>query len=415
MISQTTHCPEKTWFNCLLLRSCGIPTVIDFVPVARVHTLGHEWNAIKLKNGTYPFEPFWVDSQRYLKAIYSGKVNEPKLGPINFPKVYRKTYELNINELLKHSINSNEVIPDFFKNPFQQDVTKDYLKTYDIKSAVLINTNNIEFGYACVMGEGQTWVPVDFGKINGKEIIFNSLGPNNIYLPVIFKSNSLVPTGYPVLLNEKGKSVLLKPDPRKRQSIKISYVAYPRPELEEYKEAFKGVTVEGSNSCKFENGKTLYKIQKAYEPGIHSMLINEPVKYRYIRILIPKLKIKLNEVKVFSSENGRQKEIIGSLISSYTEDNALFQKLLDGDLISNVIFNQISEKHKLLNKVWFGLDFKNSKTIHSIEIYFVFDSNIRKGGVYELLYWDFGWQSLGIKKLSQLIQFISRMFLKTLC
>jgi len=130
--SKMTHCPQKCWFNCLLLRSFGVPVTVDFVPVSRVHPLGHEWNVLKLKKGIYPFEPFWVESFRYLKPVYSRQIWHPKHGPLQFPKVYRKTFKMNISELFEYAVKTGEDIPPFFRNPFQKDVTNEYFKTYDI-------------------------------------------------------------------------------------------------------------------------------------------------------------------------------------------------------------------------------------------------------------------------------------------
>lgn len=53
--SRMTHCPQKCWFNCLQLRSFGIPVTIDFVPVSRVHELGHEWNSLKTERRSLSF------------------------------------------------------------------------------------------------------------------------------------------------------------------------------------------------------------------------------------------------------------------------------------------------------------------------------------------------------------------------
>jgi hypothetical protein len=89
LTSQSTNCPQKCWFNCLLLRSFGIPTTIDYVPACRVHEAGHEWNSIKLKGGFYLFEPFWLDSGRYLKAFYSRTKMHPEIGPIQCTKELR--------------------------------------------------------------------------------------------------------------------------------------------------------------------------------------------------------------------------------------------------------------------------------------------------------------------------------------
>ena len=396
--SRMTHCPQKCWFNCLLLQSFGIPTAIDFVPACRVHEVGHEWNIIKLKDGIYPFDPFWEDDIRYLKAYYGREKIHPKIGPIRFPKIYRKTYKLNISELFKHAILSGEGIPNFFQNPFLKDVTNEYFKTFTIESPIVRNLKNAGYAYACVMGSNQVWVPVDFGEIKKEKITFHSMGPGNVYLPSFYEIGNTIPAAYPILLNDKGFSSILYPDTVHTRRVDISYVAYPRAELNEYKEAFIGATVEGSNYKNFEKSEILYQVSELCEPGTYHIPINSLSKYRYFRLAIPKAKIKLNEIKFFNVKNGVENEVTGELISSNPKDNILFKKIIDGDLITGTVFTSLLETQENSDKIWIGYDFKVPMAISAFEFYFVFDANVRNQGIYELQYWDFGWKSLGIKK-----------------
>lgn len=396
--SQMTHCPQKCWFNCLLLRSFGIPVTIDFVPASRVHESGHEWNSLKLKEGFYPFEPFWKGRIEYLKSYYAREKIHPTLGPIQFPKIYRKTFKANISELLKHSISSGEEIPPFFQNPFLKDVTDEYFKTFPIETFIIKNIDKVDYAYACIMGSNQTWIPVDFGKTKRGKITFSSLGSENVYLPSFYISGNMVPAAYPILLSADGKRSVLCPDTFRTQKINISYVAYPRPELKEYKEAFIGATVEGSNDKNFEKSEILYQVNELCEPRTYHIPIYSRYKYRYFRFTMPKAKSKLNEIKFFNRKNGIENELKGELISSNPKDNSLFHNIIDENLITGVVFTSLSETNKLFDKIWIGCDFKYPVSVSAFEFYFVFDANIRKEGIYELLYWDFGWKSLGTKK-----------------
>lgn len=398
--SKLTNCPQKCWFNCLLLRSFGIPTAIDFVPACRVHDRGHEWNIIKLKDGLYPFDPFWegFGGMQYLKASYERIKIHPAIGPIQFPKIYRKTYKMNISELLNHAIHSDEEIPPFFQNFFLKDVTNEYFKTFTIESPIVRNIKSIGYAYACVLGPDQVWVPVDFGEIKKGKITFHSMGSENVYLPSFYEIGNTIPAAYPILLNDNGSTSILSPDTVHARNIEISHVAYPKPELKEYKEAFIGATVEGSNYKNFEKSEILYQINELCEPGTYHIPINSISKYRYFRFTIPKAKCKLNEIKFFIKKNGIENEVNGELISSNPKDNLLFQKIIDGDLITGTYFTELRETHKNSDKIWIGYDFKVPASISAFEFYFVFGANIRKEGIYELLYWDFEWKSLGVKK-----------------
>jgi len=383
--SKMTHCPQKCWFNCLLLRSFGVPVTVDFVPASRVHTLGHEWNALKLNEGIYPFDPFWNDSLRFLKPFYSRQMSHPDIGPLQFPKIYRKTFKMNISELFEYAVKTGEDIPPFFRNPFQKDVTNEYFKTFDIEVHLIKKMKNVDYVYACVLGQKQRWIPVEFGKIKSGKVLFKSLGPTNVYLPAFYKFDNLVFAGYPLLLSEKGNYQILCPDTTHTRRIKVSHVAYPQPVLKEYKEAFIGATIEGSNN-NFETSETLYHFNKIYEPGTYHIPFHSPAKFRFVRFTIPKGKLKLNEIK-------------GELISSNPTDNLLYQKIVDGDLTTGHVFDNLGDDKYFEHEVWAGYDFKKPVVVNAFEFYFVFNASIRKEGIYELLYWDFEWKSLG-KKVS---------------
>ncbi|MCK9414683.1 MAG: hypothetical protein M0Q53_20445 [Prolixibacteraceae bacterium] len=400
LISRMTHCPQKCWFNCLLLRSFGIPVTSDFVPSSRVHESGHEWNALRLKDGLYPFDPYWEDSLRYLKAIYAREKLHPRIGPIEHTKVYRKTFKINITELLEHAIRSGEEIPPFFRNPFLKDVTDEYLKTYAIETHVINNKTKADYAYACVFGYNQVWTPVEFGKIKKGKVTFNSMGSVNVYLPSFYQFGAIIPAAYPILLNKDGSSTVLCPYKSRTRRIEIAHVAYQRPELEVYKKSLIGCTIEGANNKNFDNSEVLYKIPNSCEPGNYRVPISADTKYRFVRITVPHLSLVLNEIKFFHKENGAEREIRGKIISSYPKDSTLLTRIVDNNFLTGVDFNSISEEHKRINKVWVGYDFKVPVSISAFEYYFVYYVNIRREGIYELFYWDNEWKSLGAKKTS---------------
>jgi hypothetical protein len=390
--SQVTHCPQKCWFNCYLLRSFGIPVTIDFVPACRVHDSGHEWNTLKLKDGTYPFEPFWLDSMRYLKSIYSGTKVHPTLGPIQFPKVYRKTFKTDVSEILMHALKTGEKIPLFFSNPFMEDVTKEYVKTYDVKISFSKSVKDVRYAYACVMGIRE-WVPVGYGKAGRNSVVFRSLGTGNVYLPAYFRNGRLEPLAVPCLLNVDGSLIFLNPDTFHTRNLEIPYVAYPRSDLEEYKASFIGATIEASNDKGFKISDTLCRINEMREPGTSRMGIRTTSKYRYVRFKIPRNKIKLNELK-FIDRNGN--EISGKLICSHPRDHIAFERLIDGNLLTGSDFNKLADSD---DGLWLGYDFERQVELSAFEFYFTFNARVRKNGIYELFYWNSDWRSLG-KKVS---------------
>ncbi len=392
LASKATMCPQRCWFNCLLLRSYALPVAIDMVPVSRVNPLGHEWNTLILKDGIYPIEPFWrEDGFRSLKEIYIRKVIHPAFGPIDMPKVYRKTFKQHGNELMTHAISSGEEIAPFFSNPNLIDVTQEYFNTFQIHSPIIKPIKQLKYAYACVLGTEQNWIPVDFGKVEDKSVSFNNLGSRNIYLPAYYHLGQIVPAAYPVVLHDSGDCVTLRPDLSKLKSINIREVAYRRPDEKEYEQGFLDATLEGSNDNKFKTYDVLYTFNQPVKPGIYNIKPLLRKKYRYYRfkIAIDK-KVKLNECNFFYNEDG--KEIEG-------EGRLMFSSLGSSDVKANADKNLVTAStlqsfEKSPIPVWLGYDFGKPVILNKFQFYYVHNSNIRKNGIYELLYWDFGWKSV---------------------
>ncbi len=400
--SQITRCSQRCWFNGLLLRSFGIPVAIDFVPSCRVHQSGHEWNTLKLKDGIYPFEPFWQDSLRYLKAVYSGKKEHPTIGPIRFSKVYRKTFKMNISELLEHALKTEEDIPPFFRNPFIRDVSNEYFQTYGLEVPIIKDVADLDYAYACVLGVNQTWLPVDFGKIRRNKIGFRSLGAGIAYLPCRYESGTLTPVAYPILLNDDGSPSVLCPDTTHLRELRIAQVAYPRPGLNYDKKAFNGVTIEASNDRNFKKSEILWQINRAYEPGTWYIPFHTNSRYRYVRLVLPCKKIRLNEIKFFEKSKESVKYIKGELISSSPRDSLIFKRANDSKLTTSFVATEIGSYNIPRDRIWFGYDFGQPVLFGGFEFYFAFDVSVRKKGVYELMYWDFEWKTVGIKRAASM-------------
>jgi hypothetical protein len=401
LLSLTTSCSQRCWFNSLYLRSFGIPATIDFTPASRVHEPGHEWNALKLKNGTYPFEPFWEEDIWQLKGIYSRLKEHSNLGSIQFPKIYRRTYQMHVTELLKHAMNTTEEIPPLFHNPFQKDVTKEYFKVFGFKSNLTDQKHDQNYAYACVMGANRRWIPVEFAKIKRGTVTFKDLGSNNIYLPSTYYSSTVIPSAYPVLLCKNGKAIVLSPDSKNTRTIKISDVSYRRPTLKRDRKCLVGAKVEGSDDKDFSKKEVLFKIDEAYKLKPNNIKLPSTTSYRFYRFTVPDLKDgKLDELKFFKLASGKQVEVRGKLISSYPKDSSMLKQCVDDDILTRVSFHNLSPAHKAMEEVWIGYDFKFPTEINSFEYHIRDVSGLRKDVTYELFYWDYEWKSLGREKAS---------------
>ncbi|HYQ57095.1 MAG TPA: hypothetical protein VEP89_07085, partial [Draconibacterium sp.] len=73
---------------------------------------------------------------------------------------------------------------------------------------------------------------------------------------------------------------------------------------------------------------------------------------------------------------------------------------VDKVVVTYVDFFSLSAKHKEMDELWFGYDFKEPVAVDAFEYYLRGDAYLRPGTTYELLYWDFGWKSMGKKKFN---------------
>lgn len=108
-------CNEFTQMILALMRSKGIPVVVDFIPQwpYKGGGGGHAWMVL---------------CNEKKKNVFFEASNHDQVGSLIYPeskfgKVYRRTYAIN-RELLR--MQSVELLPEFFRNVFFRDVTSEY-------------------------------------------------------------------------------------------------------------------------------------------------------------------------------------------------------------------------------------------------------------------------------------------------
>ena len=112
----------------------------------------------------------------------------------------------------------------------------------------------------------------------------------------------------------------------------------------------------------------------------------------------PTKNVMLREVNFYGFTNGEKRELKGEFMSSFPQHSNAMQEILDGDLLTGLDVKVLYDLYDYEDGPWWiGYDLKSAHSIHAFRFYYVFSVNVRMGGIYELLYWDFGWKSLGIK------------------
>ncbi|MCD7938391.1 MAG: discoidin domain-containing protein [Tannerellaceae bacterium] len=367
--------------SCILItsvmRAKGIPCMIDFTPQWPFQDGRHYWNIILKSSGKHSIIDW-----------FGGIPGAPHHEALKMAKVFRYTYAYN--EEIKNIINTEKYIPSFVKYPFLKDVTDEYMTTKDI-SVTLRKSIQSRYAYLAVF-DNQKWTPVHWGKIKNKKILFENMGKDIVYLPMIQTPAGLKGIADPILLTIQGEQHVLTPDTIHTQSLTLTR-KFPAM-INSYTIGHKiiGGCFQASNDPDFKHSVTVHSVEKF---GLTSEEINVDFlkeQFRYWRFLsTDNGNGNIAEILFYGKNN--DKPLTGQIIGTpeAPEDNPEYNKatVFDGNALT--YYNTVEKN------AWVGMDFGKPVSINKIIYYPRSDGNlIEIGDQYELFYWQNGnWQSLG--------------------
>lgn len=373
-------CNDYANLALFAMRASGVPVAVENVPHWGRGNNSHVFNAVYDNDGT------WHD--------FSGAEQNPDEHLVRFryeiPKVYRKTYSKQDSSLAMQC--GNEDIPDFFKNPYMQDVTQDYpfIEAKDIIVPLPDKTDR-KFAYLCVF-DRTGWVPIAWGKVFGKrQVSFNAIGPNIVYHSALYTDGALQLTGAPFLLDTLERITKYMP-----QKETIDYVLErknpPANNLMYLPATMLGSKFQGADNPDFQNAVTFHTIEKEPDFKYTTVASASQAVVRYVRyISSDKTWGNMSEVEFYAA--GSDMPLKGKVIGGY-EKSIYYprngaEKLFDGDPLTFFHTNDTLS--------WGGLELESPIVISKMRYIIRNDNNgIRKGHEYELLYMDNGsWKSLG--------------------
>lgn len=145
-------CEDFSVIATSVLRSHGIPTVIEYTPLLGWEAAGHGWYSLFTDKGVYL--PYTWGFQ-----VNPGDVFFPER---HMPKIFRRTYAAN-KEALKFVNNARY---QYGVDPFSIDVTSEYMATSDIEIPVNKRGLKDKYVYICTTNTN-SWIPVDYGTVKG--------------------------------------------------------------------------------------------------------------------------------------------------------------------------------------------------------------------------------------------------------
>lgn len=198
--------PDYALMAVLLMRSAGIPAVLDETPVGSRFTAATRWFVILSDRGEQ------LTSEWDLSTGISRDFFPYERGP----KVYRNTYAIN-QDRLEYQSKTKYLYPfDLGK----KDVTKQYFLTSDlslhvdkvtrkhlvdryvyIASAVRTSQDSDTVSTA-IHPEPEGWQIVDFGKMRHGEACFKNMGREVLYMALGYDGDKLIPITAPFILHK---------------------------------------------------------------------------------------------------------------------------------------------------------------------------------------------------------------------
>lgn len=371
-------CNDNAIIAMAVMRSFGIPVMIDFTYQWPFRSLGHTWNIVLANNGkNYSFVGCDSDPDILHKP-------ESKMA-----KVYRRTY--SINQEYVNLKSEAKILPPALDNVFMKDVSDEYMKTYDAIIPIVWK-QKYNYAYLAVF-DNKNWIPICYGRRVGNSFKFEKVGNNILYLPVYYTSNGIKPFSDPFILDIKGNVKSIKLKSHITQKMILNRKFYISQLKHEYIKNIEGSIFQAANKIDFSDAITLDGI---YKWSIKKDSINVSIckKYRFWRYFSNKksvcniAKLEFYDDNNFLLKNG---DIIGSKDPCPPLNGK--QSVFDQSVLS---FYQPPFD---VEYPWVGKDFKKPVIVSKI-VYVPRndDNNIKYGDLYELYYWNkFEWISLGKK------------------
>lgn len=335
-------------------RAAAIPSAFDFVPAWAATNGQHYWaNVIDVmqKRGSY----------------------EETL-PQKPPKVYRYSY------VPERRLPDVEAVPDFFRNPFLQDVTAEYVHAVEVELPIPPSCRR-KLDYACLaVFNNRGWVPVACEKVKAGKVRFMDMGAGCVYLLLGYMGGEAHALSAPFILKRDGGKEFLQVDKNASCVLDLKRKYHYNSQAVGGK-SMVGTLFECSNDADFRQSKLFYQVERNHHMDRQQIACPEGA-YRYWRIR-PRVACALAELD-FLDVNGNP--VDGRIVEMDCEGDG--RLLFDGDPLTCIQSYRV-----------FDFEFDEPVALGYICYLPMNDGNgIYPGNEYELFYFDRGaWQSCGCR------------------
>lgn len=193
--SGSGNCDDLTVYGACVMRSLGIPVAIDFDMHGR-YNFGHSWCVVFDENGkSWSFGPGEQQPGEHHSTFKNMRWRR-------LTRVFRRNFEISENKL-HPEIKDLSTVPPFFHTNNVEDVSDEYIKTFDIEYNIKELPIIKDFLYLCVFNN-QIWRPIQWGSIEKDKVIFENMGADIMYLVGSYHNNRIHPISEPFILMKDG-------------------------------------------------------------------------------------------------------------------------------------------------------------------------------------------------------------------
>jgi len=202
MALKSSDCYGWSYLNVMILRSLGIPSTIDIIPL---------WGR---KNGSHYTEVFWDNELQRFRTASGRELDHPA-------KVFRYTFKrqgVHTDSILPIINKPNIFLLNFLKHDHWLDVTHEHALTATVDYECNVSSG---FAYICVFNYGQ-WIPIYWGKVKDGNVRFENMGTGILYRIAVPEKNSYKPASPVFCLNEKGNIIFFQPNRDEKKDLYLS-------------------------------------------------------------------------------------------------------------------------------------------------------------------------------------------------
>ncbi len=400
------ECTDIAVWGCNILRSVGIPTVVENVVGYRDLT-GRHFHCSVYDADSGKWHPFNPESS--LPGQFDFK------NPVSL-NVYRNLFSAQKNTpyFLRAA---KEPIPAELSNPCIKDVTSLYGKVYKI--TIPIDSINIEnrLAYLATFSAIGGIKPTTWGVVDTitKSITFENALAGVLYIPVYYTRNGYDSFFMPFYLTVDSGIPEINEIPYTDNDTALESLIltrkYPRKEsMKRVSEGLVGGRFLASESRDFSKAEVLYTIEEAPLPQLKEYKFNKRGKFQYYRFQSPDNNphanishlewIADNSIGCNNTAKATRVHCLAPSDTAKVQSNLTFVKLLDKDRNRMTWATEYDGNMQTAPGAYPNITLTLDEPQEVIAVRFAplnADNGIKSGNIYELFYWADGWQSCGIK------------------